>query len=175
MAKQTPEQLNAARRLKREEDAASRYSEQEEQARVRERRSLVEVLRKQHGDLVSRVTGLYDEMDKLAKKFPTMPVTDLIFDKTNRAITVVKEFVGGPATEFLGEDDPFLAEVKLFVRDGELPQHRDVVMTLRDLRDALSRAEGNLKREAWALSKRDKENPRILPHGSVFEEHSWPE
>jgi hypothetical protein len=154
-----PEQLNAARRQRREEGDASRASAQEEQTQLRERRSTVVVLQARQGELASRVKGLYDEIDKLAKKVPTMPSTVLIVEKTNRAITAVKEFVGGPAKEFLGADDPFLSEVEPFVPAGDQPEHRDVLMTLRDLRDALARVEEKLNRESWELAKRDEENP----------------
>src|SRR5438552_3724299 len=114
MAKLTPEELKEARRLKAEErrtEEAEQMRRQEESARrqteVRERRGQLATLRQRLNDHESLVAGLYDELDKLAKKAPHMPSTPHIVTSTNRSIRAVKEFIGGPCREFLGEDDEF--------------------------------------------------------------------
>jgi hypothetical protein len=159
MARSTPQEMNDARRRRAEEAAAEGAREKQEQATVREGRKTVELLLQRHADLESRVNGLYVEMDKLAKKAPTLPSTVLIVEKTNRSITAVKEFVSGPVQDFLGQDDPFLSEIDPFVPAGDQPEHRDVLVTLRDLLNILARVQTKLKRESWELAKRDKENP----------------
>jgi ElaB/YqjD/DUF883 family membrane-anchored ribosome-binding protein len=72
--------------------------------------------------------GLYDEIDKLAKKAPAEPVTDLVFAQMNQVIRETKELV---------EDDPYVQRLQEFVAAGDNPQHRDAVVVLRQVRQGL--------------------------------------
>ena len=74
--------------------------------------------------------GLYDEIDKLAKKAPAEPVTDLVLTQTNQVIRETKELV---------TDDLYIQRLQEFVPAGDNPQHRDVVVVLRQVRQGLNR------------------------------------
>ena len=74
--------------------------------------------------------GLYDEIDKLCKKAPAEPATDLAVEEINRVIGAVKELLQG---------DPFIANIKPFVPAGENPELRDALMVLRLLMQGMRR------------------------------------
>ena len=74
--------------------------------------------------------GLYDEIDKLAKKAPAEPVTDLVLTKMNEVIKETKELVA---------DDLYVQRLQEFVPAGDNPQHRDAVVVLRQVRQGLER------------------------------------
>src|SRR6266446_8540260 len=80
--------------------------------------------------LESVALGLYEELDKLAKKAPADQVTDLALEQTNDVIREAKELLS---------DDPYIQRYKEFVAAGDNPEHRDVVMILRQIRQGLSR------------------------------------
>lgn len=74
--------------------------------------------------------GLYDEIDKLSKKAPAEPVTDLVLTKMNEVIRDTKE---------LATDDPYVQRLQEFVPAGDNPQHRDAVVVMRQVRQGLDR------------------------------------
>lgn len=74
--------------------------------------------------------GLYEEIDKLAKKAPAEPVTDLVLDHMNEVIRETKELV---------TDDPYVQRLQEFVPAGDNPQHRDAVVVLRQVQQGLAR------------------------------------
>jgi hypothetical protein len=83
--------------------------------------------------LLSSVSkGLYDELDKLSKKAPAEPVTDLVLTQVNDVIREIKE---------LAKDDLYVQRLNEFVAAGDNPEHRDVVVVLRQLRQGLERFE----------------------------------
>jgi len=89
--------------------------------------------------------GLYEEIDKLSKKAPAEPVTDLALAQINDVIRETKELV---------EDDSYVQRLNEFVAAGDNPQHRDAVMVLRAVRQGLERyrsgmevIDGNLARK----------------------------
>jgi siroheme synthase (precorrin-2 oxidase/ferrochelatase) len=85
--------------------------------------------------------GLYEEVDKLAKKAPADEVTELVLEQTNDVIREGKELLS---------DDTFIERLKEFVPAGNNPQHRDVVVILRQLRQGLERFWPNSdKRKEW--------------------------
>jgi hypothetical protein len=98
--------------------------------------------------------GLYDEIDKLAKKAPAEPVTDLVLTQMNEVIRETKELV---------VDDPYVQRLQEFVAAGDNPQHRDAVVVLRQVRQGLERFHKKLDplttklrnnlREAQAIEK----------------------
>jgi hypothetical protein len=79
-------------------------------------------------DSVSR--GLYDEIDKLAKKAPAEPITDLALGQINDVIRETKQLV---------TSDPYVQRLSEFVPAGDNPQHRDAVIVLRQIRQGLER------------------------------------
>lgn len=74
--------------------------------------------------------GLYDEIDKLSKKAPAEPVTDLVLTQMNEVIRETKELV---------TDDPYVQRLQEFVPAGDNPQHRDAVVVMRQVRQGLDR------------------------------------
>ncbi len=84
----------------------------------------------------SYVDALYSELDKLAKKSPSMELSDLALDRVNRAI--------GEALSLLGEHDKYVAALKPFVAAGENPEVRDGVLILREIQQAINRTERKL-------------------------------
>jgi hypothetical protein len=95
------------------------------------------ILKKASGHQKSQLTllesvslGLYDEIDKLSKKAPAEPVTDLVLTQMNEVIRETKELV---------EDDPYVQRLQEFVSAGDNPQHRDAVVVLRQVRQGLER------------------------------------
>jgi hypothetical protein len=91
--------------------------------------------------------GLYDEIDKLAKKAPAEPVTDLVFSEMNQVIRETKELV---------VEDPYVQRLQEFIAAGDNPQHRDAVVVLRQLRQGLARFHEKL--DALIYELRDKYN-----------------
>ena len=81
--------------------------------------------------LVSFVDGLYDEMDKLAKKAPREGLSDLAMARVNRAIRDAK----GLMARF----DEYAADLAEFVAAGENPEVRDAVLVLGEIKTALAR------------------------------------
>jgi hypothetical protein len=79
--------------------------------------------------------GLYDEIDKLAKKAPAEPVTDLVLNQMNDVIKETKELV---------IDDSYIQRLQEFVAAGDNPQHRDSVVVLRQIRQGLDRFQEKL-------------------------------
>ena len=92
--------------------------------------------KKQKVDLLQSVSlGLYDEMDKLAKKAGADEVTDLALEQAN-------DFIRDART--LMAEDPYVQRCKEFVPAGNNPQHRDVVVVMRQLRQGLERFDANV-------------------------------
>jgi hypothetical protein len=74
--------------------------------------------------------GLYEEIDKLAKKAGADEVTPLVLEQVNDVIREAKELIF---------DDPYVKRYHEFVPAGNNPQHRDVVLLLRQIRQGLER------------------------------------
>lgn len=84
--------------------------------------------------LQSEIAGLYDEMDKLAKKAPNEPVTNL-------QLKIVNSFIR--KAKFLLTGDNIIDEVEIFVSAGDNPEYRDFVTVLRQIRQGLDRFKSN--------------------------------
>jgi hypothetical protein len=85
--------------------------------------------------------GLYEELDKLAKKAPADQVTNLVLEQTNEVVREAKELLS---------EDPFIKRYKEFVAAGDNPEHRDVVVVLRQIRQGLGRFTSGVKeRKDW--------------------------
>ena len=74
--------------------------------------------------------GLYDEVDKLTKKAPAETITDLALEQVNDVIRETKELL---------KQDVYIQRLKEFIPAGDNPQHRDVVVVLRQVRQGLDR------------------------------------
>jgi hypothetical protein len=93
-------------------------------------------------DVLENVSlGLYEELDKLAKKAPADQVTNLVLEQTNDVIREAKELLS---------EDPFIKRYKEFVAAGDNPEHRDVVVVLRQVRQGLGRFNSDVgERKEW--------------------------
>ena len=89
--------------------------------------------------------GLYEEIDKLARKAPAEPLTDLALNQAN---DVIKE------TKGLLSEDPYIQRLNQFVAAGDNPQHRDAVVVLRQIRQGLERSYEYFNSEIELLQSR---------------------
>jgi hypothetical protein len=79
--------------------------------------------------------GIYEELDKLTKKAPAEQVTELILEQVNDVIRETKQLI---------EADPYIQKLTEFIPAGDLPQQRDVLFVIRQIRQGLERFEENL-------------------------------
>jgi len=137
-ARERKKQEAEQRRIEAEQQAEQRRIEVEQRKVEEEQRRLEEIEKLRHGMKVrpafdilqSELTGLYDEMDKLAKKAPNEPITDLQLKILNSFIRKAK---------YLLSKDTIISEVEIFVAAGNNPEYRDVVTVLRQFRQGLER------------------------------------
>ena len=111
--------------------------------------------KKQKVDLLQSASlGLYDELDKLAKKAGADQVTDL-------ALEQVTEFVRD--AKALMPEDAYVQRQKEFVAAGDNPEHRDVVFVMRQLRQGLERFDANVTslQTRWKESLADGRGVRV--------------
>lgn len=80
--------------------------------------------------LESVAFGLYVETEKLFKKSPVHPATNLIVEQVNQVIKETKEIIEG---------DPYVARLKEFVPAGSNPEIQDVVIVLKQIMQGLVR------------------------------------
>ena len=92
--------------------------------------------KKRKVDLLQSVSlGLYDEMDKMAKKSGADQVTDLALEQVNEFIKDAKGLMA---------EDAYVQRQKEFVPAGDNPQYRDVVVVMRQLRQGLDRLDADM-------------------------------
>jgi hypothetical protein len=167
MSRLTPEELRARKRQKAEEERAQRELQERaaaEQAEANERecRLLEERCARlsssngRHEQLGSVVNGLYEEVNKLTIKWPSMLATTLLVDKTNQSVSAVRQFIGESMKAALGYEDEFTESIEPIVPAGDQPENRDVLLTLRELRQALERAQLRLHGEADAIAAAER-------------------
>jgi hypothetical protein len=80
--------------------------------------------------LESVANALYQEIDKLCKKAPAEPITDLVLEEVNNTIKETKQLAGS---------DPYVQRLNEFVPAGDNPQQRDVIVVLRLVQGGLER------------------------------------
>lgn len=124
-----------AKKAREREAEEVRIAEEEEAAAAREAK--LDAARERHAQLRSVVDTLYGEVDKLARKWPDVPVTQRTVDRTNKAICAVRELLEG-------EEDDFVDDIDVIVPAGDLPPNRDVTMLLGELKAALVRFRNKL-------------------------------
>jgi poly-D-alanine transfer protein DltD len=138
----TPQEKAAQTKEKNRLEAEKKKKEAAERAREREKLRKEEFKRR-HTELqeyqsvkaaykllLSEVEGLYEEMDKLAKKAPNEPMTALQLKIINSFIRKSKKLMSG---------DTIIDEVEVFVSAGDNPEYRDAVTVLRQVRQGLDR------------------------------------
>lgn len=133
-----PNKMHEARRRKQEE---RRLAAEQERVRIaaqeQEKKAMMDNsrdLHDRHTHLSSYVTGIYDEVSKLSSKRPEGAVSKMTVERVNRAIRDAQDLLAD-------EDDPFIGDIEQFVPAGDLPESRDVVLVLRQIKDALDRME----------------------------------
>lgn len=82
------------------------------------------------GLLQSVVSGLYLEIQMLAKKAPSETITDLALENINRVISDTKELM---------QDDPYIQTLEVFIPAGDLPELRDALIVLGQIIKGLER------------------------------------
>jgi hypothetical protein len=92
-------------------------------------------------DSVSR--GLYDELDKLSKKAPAEPITDLVLEHMNDVIRETKQLI---------VNDVYVQRLKECVAAGDNSQQRDALVLMRQVRDGLKRFETELNSQLTHLN-----------------------
>jgi predicted nuclease with TOPRIM domain len=125
MARLKSEELQEAKRQKKEREQLEREKEIQQVNRI-------EQLKVEHAQLESFVDGIYEELSKLNVKWPTHPVSKIALEQTNRAISQLKEMVSN-------EEDLFVQDIHELIPAGDMPEQRDVVLTLRQVKQALDR------------------------------------
>jgi len=120
---------------------------------ARQRASWVDSARKRYEALKTIVDALYDEVDKLSRKKPDDPVTQLYLDRTNRIVGQVKSLLREDA-EIAGESDDLAADItddlKTLVPAGDMPERQDVLLVLRETKAALDRLEARYRKD-WRM------------------------
>ena len=153
MAKLSSEQLQAARKRAAEERAIEQQRIAEElalkQKQATERNTWLAEAKQRHDQLESVVYALYEEVDKLSRKWPTMPITRLTLEKTNKVIAAVRDLLKN-------ETDDFVEDITEIFPAGDLPETRDAVLILRQIQAALHRFEQKYQAE-WRTLERQGE------------------
>ena len=84
----------------------------------------------------SELLGLYDEVDKLVRILPKEPITPLQLKITNDLLRKAKSLLSG---------DSGIDQVEIFVGEAGMPEYRDVIIVLRQIRQGLERFEAKNK------------------------------
>ncbi len=146
MARRTPAELVEARKAaaaaRAEEARAQAEAEDKAERELRAYNERLRTSREKHRQLVSAADGIYDEIDKLSRKWPTVPVTERMVARTNKVLTETRAL-------FADEPDMFIDGLDDIVSAGNPPETRDVVLILREARDALTRYEAKYDAD-WA-------------------------
>jgi DNA repair exonuclease SbcCD ATPase subunit len=137
MPRLSPKELQQARRAKQAGREAAQEEVKRQLAEKRERLKQLEETRQQWDLLNSVLTGLYDEFDKLTKKAPADEITELGLRRVNELIRQAKQLLVG---------DPFIDSIDPFVAAGENPEHRDVLLVLREIRQGMLRQNSERER-----------------------------
>jgi hypothetical protein len=103
----------------------------EEDARYEELRQWISS-KLAHEMIKSELIGFYDEMDKLVRILPREPITPLQLKITDDLLRKAKSLLS---------EDPVIDQVKIFAGEASLPEYRDVIIVLRQIRQGLERFE----------------------------------
>jgi len=89
-----------------------------------------------HEMIKSELIGLYDEVDKLVRILPKEPITPLQLKITNDLLRKAKSLLA---------EDTGIDQVELFSSEAGMPEYRDVIIVLRQIRQGLERFEAKNK------------------------------
>src|ERR1051325_6427729 len=103
----------------------------EEDARYEELRQWISS-KLAHEMIKSELSGFYDEMDKLVRILPREPITPLQLKITDDLLRKAKSLLS---------EDPVIDQVERFAGEASLPEYRDVIIVLRQIRQGLERFE----------------------------------
>ena len=112
-----------------------RQQRAEEDARCEELRKWIS-WRLAHELIKSDLIGLYEEVDKLVKTLPKEPITPLQLKIANDFLVRAKALLSGDTT---------VDQVEIFVGAAKMPEYRDVIIVLRQIRQGLERFEAKNK------------------------------
>lgn len=148
-------QLDETMARRRGQLAAARTAEEGigEELRAAQRKLAI------RNELHDHATGFYQEIDKQAKGKALLEVTNLVVEETNQIIRDAKALIAG---------DPYLDRTKEFVTAGENPVYPDVVVTLRNVLQALSRADSRFRSISDATEKRRTEAATVRAALELF-------
>jgi tetratricopeptide (TPR) repeat protein len=124
---------------------------------------LREISRREKGreSLADHVGGFYEEIDKLARGKAMLETTNLAVNEANEIIRAAKELVAG---------DVHLDRVKEFVPAGENPVYPDVLVSMRNVRQALGRAESQFASLKEAIENAQADAETVLAALELFVE-----
>jgi|HubBroStandDraft_1064217.scaffolds.fasta_scaffold105204_2 hypothetical protein len=121
---------------------------------------------KTYAELTSHLDGFYEEIDKLAKGKAMLEVTDLVVETTNNIVRDAKGII---------VDDAYMGRVKEFVPAGTNPVYPDVLVTLRTVRQAVSRfGEGRTDHEKRLLQELNDARTFAAALTCYLESNEWP-
>lgn len=146
MPRKTPEELAEARRARAAERAEAAKQEAAERDETEARLEKMWEAKRRSEQLRNVCDGYYNEIDKQTRKWPTMAVTRRTVDRVNMLLGEVR-------TLLADEEDDFAAGLDDIVPAGDLPENRDVLLILREVRDALGRFEREYAGEWQAIER----------------------
>jgi hypothetical protein len=135
------ERMKKGREERQKELLAMEQKREEEKQKREEEREKEELKKSRLNQLMSTAGALYEEIDKLNKKAPSMGISALTLQRVNKVIKSIKEFM-------IDENDDFVDEIQEFFPAGDMPEYRDVVLVLSQLRAGLNRYELS-HRDRW--------------------------
>ena len=160
-----------AEKLREAEQVRTRRENQLEQVRVavqklEQRLQTERNSAKKYAELTSHLDGFYEEIDKLAKGKAMLEVTDLVVETANNIVRDAKSII---------VDDAYLGRVKEFVPAGTNPVYPDVLVTLRTVRQAVSRfGEGRTDHEKQLLKELSDARTFAAALTCYLEDNEWP-
>jgi DNA repair exonuclease SbcCD ATPase subunit len=160
-----------AEKLREAEELRTRRRGQLEQAQaaVQELEQRLQTERnsaRTYADLTSHLDGFYEEIDKLAKGKTMLEATDLVVETANNIVRDAKSIIVA---------DAYMERVKEFVPAGNNPVYPDVLVTLRTVRQALSRfGEGRTGHEKRLLHKLSEVRTVVAALECSVEGTDWP-
>ncbi|MDQ5825060.1 MAG: hypothetical protein M3441_12760 [Chloroflexota bacterium] len=144
MPRPTSADMLEAKRKKAEERVREEERLADEEARLAAEHAARDLrlakAQQSYRQLASVAQALYTEVDKLGKKHPTLPVTHRMLERANKVIRDVKELIRE-------EGDVFTTDVTELVPAGDMPEIRDVVLTLAETIAATNRFADKYRRE----------------------------
>lgn len=141
------EQRLAEERALEKERLAEEQAQRDREATERDAR--LSQLRDKLLQVSSVIDALYVETSKLSIKWPTMPITTRTLERTNKVIRTTKELLRA-------EHNEFIQDINEFIPAGDIPENRDVVIILKELKNALDRTLDKYQKELNVVRKKQE-------------------